>query len=122
MTRETMTAAEYRERGSKAKKAAKYKNVKTTIGREKFDSKREALRHIVLKQMERNGEISMLHRQRSFDLIVRGKQICRYVSDFAYVENHKAVVEDSKGYRTRDFDIKWKLCQALYPEIEWRLS
>lgn len=118
--REKITAAEFR--NEKSKRLGKYKNVKTTLNGEKFDSKREALRHIVLKQMERDGEISMLHRQRSFDLIVNDKKICRYVGDFAYVENHKAVVEDSKGYRTRDFDIKWKLCQALYPEIKWRLS
>ncbi len=117
---ETITAAEWRAR--KKKKRSKYGNVKTTIGAEKFDSKREGLRYLALKQMERDGKISLLHCQRSFDLIVNGQKICRYVGDFAYVEKYKAVVEDSKGVKTRDFVIKWKLCQALYPQIVWRLS
>lgn len=100
----------------------KYGNKHVIVGSERFDSMREAKRHQALKQMEREGKITFLHRQRSFDLIVNGKKICRYVGDWAYVENHKAVVEDCKGYQTRDFKLKWKLCKALHPEIEWRLS
>lgn len=101
---------------------SKYGNVKTTIGGEKFDSKREALRHLVLKDMEKHGEIQRLFRQPRFKLKVNGKLICAYVGDWGYFQDKKAVVEDSKGVQTRDFRIKWKLCQALYPEIEWRLS
>lgn len=101
---------------------SKYGNVKTTIGGEKFDSKREALRHIVLKDMEKHGDIKRLLRQPRFRVNVNGKLICTYVGDWAYVENGRTVVEDSKGVQTRDFRIKWKLCQALYPEIIWRLS
>lgn len=121
---------------------SKYKNVRTTIGTEKFDSKREALRHLVLKDMEKQGEIGGLRRQPKFVLKVSGQKICTYVGDWEYWDlpkgAHRAqrpqppspgrhaigchVVEDSKGVQTRDFKIKWKLCQALYPEIEWRLS
>lgn len=111
-----------------AAKRSKYKNVKTTIGGEKFDSKREALRHIVLKDMEKHGEIFNVKRQPRYSLIVNDVKICTYVGDWRYFVKARGfpsgmeVVEDSKGVQTRDFRIKWKLCQALYPEIEWRLS
>lgn len=110
-----------------AAKRSKYGNVKTTIGGEKFDSKREALRHLVLKDMEKHGEIRGLQRQPRFKLKVNGALICTYVGDWKYIDPRlrlfkREVVEDSKGVQTRDFRIKWKLCQALYPEIEWRLS
>lgn len=102
---------------------SKYGNIKTTIGGEKFDSKREALRHLVLKDMVKHGEIKRLHRQPRFPLKVNGKLICTYVGDWSYfLPCGKHVIEDSKGYRTREFINKWKLCKALYPEIEWRLS
>ncbi len=123
---ETILAAEYRARTKK--KPSKYRNVKTTIGTEKFDSKREALRHLVLKQMERDDKIHALARQPKFDLYVKDKKICRYVGDWLYragpAREHNAplVVEDAKGVQTRDFKIKWSLCKALYPDITWKLS
>jgi hypothetical protein len=101
---------------------SKYKNIKTTIGGEKFDSKREALRHIVLKDMEKHGEISGLKRQPRFVLGVNGQKICEYIGDWAYLEGNQYVVEDSKGVQTRDFKIKFKLAKALFPDICWRLS
>ena len=104
------------------KRPSKYKNVPTVVDGVRFDSKKEARRDAELKLLERAGQISMLHRQRSFDLMVNGKKICRYVGDWAYIENHKAVVEDAKGHQTPAFRIKWALAKALFPEIEWRLS
>ena len=100
----------------------KYGNVKTTIAGETFDSKREALRHIVLKDMAKHGEIRNLKRQPRFPLKVNGKLICTYVGDWSYETETTPIVEDSKGVQTAAFKIKWKLCKALYPEIEWRLS
>lgn len=88
----------------------------------RFASKAEAKRDAELILLEKAGKISFLHRQRKFDIVINGKKICRYVADWAYVENHKAVVEDKKGVQTPAFKIKWKLCQALYPEVEWRLT
>lgn len=104
------------------KRAHKYGAVATVVDGVRFASKKEARRDAELKLMERAGKISMLHRQRSFDLCVNGIKICRYVGDWGYVENHKAVVEDAKGVQTPAFKLKWKLAKALYPDIEWRLS
>jgi hypothetical protein len=105
---------------------SKYGNVRTKIGGEVFDSKREALRHLVLKDMEKHGEIFWLARQPRFQLKVNGKKICTYVGDWEYWKRNKAgnyrIVEDSKGVQTRDFRIKFKLAQALYPEIEWKIT
>lgn len=72
--------------------------------------------------MERAGEISHLRRQVSYTLIPaqkdeRGKMIereCRYIADFAYMENGKMVVEDAKGMRTPEYVIKRKLLLKEY--------
>jgi hypothetical protein len=101
---------------------AKYGNVKTTIGGEKFDSKREALRHLALKDMEKHGEIARLQRQPRFVLGVNGHKICEYIGDWEYRHGDLYVVEDSKGVQTAEFKIKWKLAKALFPHIVWRLS
>jgi hypothetical protein len=43
---------------------------------------------------------------------IKGKtieQAVKYVADFVYTENGKRVVEDTKGFRTKDYIIKRKL-------------
>ena len=47
----------------------KYGNHKITMGGIKFDSKKEAERWFILKDMEKRGEISQLARQVKFVLI-----------------------------------------------------
>ena len=106
---------------------SKYGNVKTTIGGETFASKREALRHLVLKDMQKHGEIRGLKRQPVFELVVNGVLICKYIGDWEYFQKAKPdyptthIVEDAKGFQTKEFIIKWKLCQALYPGVDWRI-
>jgi hypothetical protein len=44
--------------------------------------------------------------------VKRGKvieQAVKYVADFVYEENGKLIVEDTKGFRTKDYIIKRKL-------------
>ncbi len=121
---------------------SKYGNRKVTkVSRdgksETFDSQKEYLRHLVLLDMQKKGEIEGLLRQPRYRLIVNEKLICAYVGDWFYMEDKDrgqrwntgirkrtlhAVVEDAKGYQTPDFKIKWALAKALHPEIEWRLS
>ena len=98
-----------------------------------FDSRREANRWIQLKQMEEEGKITALKRQMEFLLIPpqyeeiqtgkRAKKVkrnlveraCVYVADFVYHdENGDIVVEDSKGFKTRDYIIKRKLMLFVY--------
>lgn len=94
-----------------------------------FDSKKEARRFIELRFLEQSGAIKNLERQVKFVLIPaqreadtigargairKGKIIereCAYVADFVYIdtETGKTVVEDTKGFKTKDYIIKRKL-------------
>lgn len=87
-----------------------------------FASQRERDRYVHLRTLERLGKISGLVLQPSFRLVVAGKLVCTYRADFQYLENGACVVEDSKGFQTRDFKLKWKLVQQLYPQYTFRLT
>ena len=85
----------------------KYNSKKVTVNGITYDSKKEARRHAVLLEMERNGEIKYLERQVKFVLIPaqyeayerygkKGQRLkdgkrciekeCSYVADFVYRE------------------------------------
>ena len=108
------------------KKRTKYGNRKVTKNGETWDSVREYERHLILLDMQKRGEIKNLKRQPRFKLEVNGQLICTYVGDWRYDDNSIGflfdTVEDAKGFKTPEFKLKWKLCKALYPEIDWRLS
>lgn len=111
------------------KRKTKYRNQKVVRDGICFDSKKEAGRYKVLKKRENDGEIKDLKRQVKFTLIPaqrepdttgprggykKGKVIekeCYYVADFFYFDllKQKFVVEDTKGFRTKDYIIKRKL-------------
>lgn len=100
----------------------------------KFDSQREALRYKELTFLISDGIISNLRRQVKYVLIPAqrepstigprggvkpGKLIekeCSYIADFVYtvVETGETVVEDTKGFRTKDYLIKRKLMLFVY--------
>jgi len=102
-------------------KASKYHNKRTEMNDRKYDSKKEALRAAELELEQRIGEISQLEMQPAFRLEVQGVLICRYKADFMYKRkgDKHYTVEDSKGMRTKDYIIKAKLFQALYPQHEF---
>ncbi|MBO5955668.1 MAG: DUF1064 domain-containing protein [Clostridia bacterium] len=94
----------------------KYHSKKTEVDGIKFDSKKEAERYYELRLLEIAGAISDLKIQVKFELIpsqrINGKVVerpCTYVADFVYKENGKTIVEDTKGFRTKDYVIKRKL-------------
>lgn len=94
----------------------KYKNRKLTIDGEVFDSQKEARRYRELALLQRAGQISDLKRQVRYELIptqrIGGKVVeksCVYIADFVYTENGETVVEDTKGFRTKEYIIKRKL-------------
>lgn len=98
----------------RSKVDSKFGNVKVETDGRKFDSKAEAARYRVLKDMERVGIISGLRMQVPYPLRVRGELITTYVADFVYCDNGGSViVEDVKGFRTREFIIKKKLMKAV---------
>lgn len=94
----------------------KYKSKKTTVDGVTFDSKKEAKRYQELRILEKTGEITDLQRQVKYELIpaqrIDGRVVERkveYVADFVYQQDGKTIVEDTKGFRTKDYIIKRKL-------------
>lgn len=95
---------------------SKYYSKKVTVNGITFDSKKEANRYSELVLLERAGKIQNLERQVKFEVIpcqrIDGKiaeRGCYYIADFVYQQDGKKVVEDTKGYKTKDYIIKRKL-------------
>ena len=99
---------------------SKYKNIKTQVDGIVFDSKKEAERYKVLKLREAAGMIKDLRRQVRYDLMSKNKidgitiRATHYIADFVYEENGQTVVEDVKGYRTREYLRKRKQMKEKY--------
>lgn len=116
---------------------SKYGNKKIMLDSLSFDSRKEARRYTELKLLERAGKIKDLELQKSFELIPaqyedtgevytrgankgqpkRGKCIEKavtYKADFVYIEDGKTVVEDTKGFRTKDYILKRKLMLYIH--------
>lgn len=107
----------------------KYHSKKVEFEGEVFDSRKEYKRWLELSLFEKAGVISDLKRQVKYVLIPaqrepdtvgarggikKGKVIekeCAYIADFVYKDLtlNETVVEDTKGYRTKDYVIKRKL-------------
>lgn len=68
-----------------------------------FDSQKEYERWLVLRNMEKRGEIRDLRRQVKFELVpaypAEGLRALTYIADFVYTLGGKTVIEDVKGYR-----------------------
>jgi len=104
----------------------KYGNIKCSHEGEAFDSKKERDRYIMLKQEQKNGDITDLSLQPRFTLLEAGTNSMgkkyrktEYVSDFKYydVKEKTWVVEDvkSKATRTPLYMLKKKLFFEKYP-------
>lgn len=107
---------------------SKYSNRKVNIDGITFDSKKEANRYKELKILENLGKISNLELQPVYVLQesfkYKGKNIraIKYIGDFEYVDSKTGnkVLEDTKGFKTKDYLIKVKLLKNKYPEIDFR--
>lgn len=116
---------------------SKYGNRKTVVDGITFDSKKEANRFRELQLLERAGKITALQRQVKYVLIPTQREFsneiykkgahqghfkpgkvlekeCSYIADFAYFQDDKYVVEDTKGVRTEAYKIKRKLMLERY--------
>lgn len=118
----------------------KYHSQKITRDGMTFDSLKEYRRFCELTLLEKAGSITDLKMQVEFELIPsqfeeiptgefykRGEQkgmpkmkrVCveqsvKYVADFVYKENGKTIVEDTKGFKTKDYIIKRKLMLYIH--------
>lgn len=90
-----------------AKRKHKFAAKKTIVDGIVFPSKKEARRYGELKLLERAGKIKDIKRQVPFKIVIT----TRYVADFVYVDcfDGAEIVEDVKGYKTREYLRKKKL-------------
>ena len=104
------------------KKYNKYSNTKVQIDGIKFDSKKEALRYKELCLLKSAGKIVDLELQPSYKLQESFKynnqtiRAITYKADFRYIdiETGQLIVEDVKGFKTKDYLIKKKLFLKKY--------
>ena len=105
---------------------SKYHSKKIVVDGETFDSKKEYKRWKELRMLEKAGKIVGLKRQVKYRLLPsqyieeHGKRVCverpvSYIADFVYYSMTDAewVVEDCKGFRTKDYILKRKMMLYL---------
>lgn len=102
----------------------KYHAKKVIVNDIVFDSKKEANRYCELNLLVRAGKISDLRRQVTFELVPKqsDERAVKYIADFVYMDNStgKTIIEDVKGYRTKDYIIKRKIFKHRYPYLTFK--
>ena len=85
------------------------------------DSKKEAERCNELHLLQKAGAIKNLEVQKRFQLIpprkynrMPNERGWDYIADFTYEENGILIVEDTKGYKTKDYIAKRKAFKDKY--------
>lgn len=102
----------------------KFHAEKVTVDGKTFDSRKEARRYRELMLLQKAGAIRDLECQKRYRLIPTqkdkdGKTLERpvdYFADFVYIDTTtgELVVEDTKGFKTKDYIIKRKLLLERY--------
>ena len=104
-------------------KPTKFKSIAVTEDGIRFPSIKEATRWRELTLLQRGGEIRNLRRQVAIKLVGRDGPILtrtgramKLTIDFAYEDKRLGwaeVYEESKGMRTRDYDVRLAVAQAM---------
>ena len=104
-------------------KPSKFKSIACTVDGIKFPSLKEAGRWRELMLLQRAGEIRNLRRQVAIKLMcgdvpvkTRTGRAMKLTVDFAYEDrrlNWVEVYEESKGMRTRDYDVRVAVVHAM---------
>lgn len=114
---------------------SKYHSKKVTVDGIAFDSRKESKRYKELLLLERAGAISLLGRQVRFELFPAvyeeyerysektGKRLKNgrrcveravyYIADFVYQKDGKTIVEDAKGFKTKEYVLKRKMMRHI---------
>lgn len=111
---------------------SKYRAKKVVVDGITFDSKKEGMYYLKLKEMEKKGEISNLRLQVPYELlpalyhdevvhlktkdkVVRKlvQRAVHYVADFVYEKDGNDIVVDTKGMRLSDYKLKKKMMRAI---------
>lgn len=87
-----------------------------------FGSKAEARRYRELELLQVAKVVADLSPHPSFELNVNGIKIGKYTADSRYLDllTGALVVEEVKGWKSRDYPLRKKLFKALYPQFEHR--
>ena len=115
-----ISETQYRQFIGNYTKQNKYHNKKVEYDGIKFDSVKEKNRYIGLKQLERLGVIQNLQRQVKYELQpsfkLNGKTVrsITYIADFVYIQDGIEIIEDTKGFRTKEYLLKKKLFEYKY--------
>ena len=115
-----ISETQYRQFIGNYTKQNKYHNKKVEYDGIKFDSVKEKNRYIGLKQLERLGVIQNLQRQvknelqPSFKLNGKTVRSITYIADFVYIQDGIEIIEDTKGFRTKEYLLKKKLFEYKY--------
>jgi|SRR6185295_10992318 len=106
----------FQEAEKPVKKKSKYNNTKIEVDGIVFDSVKEANRYKELRLLLKVGEIGLLKRQVEYELNPGGTYSLKYLSDFEYIitETGENVVEDVKGFRTREYLKKRRLMKKVH--------
>ena len=110
----------------------KYKNKRVEFDGLIFDSLKEKRRYCELQILQKQGIISDLRLQVPYELLpaiyeditiqlktktkTKRKLVQRattYVADFVYTRDGKEMVEDVKGFRTKEYELKKKMMRSL---------
>ena len=97
----------------------KYGNKSVEYLGEDFDSRAEKDRYLELLILQKGGKLSNLRRQAKYELVPAGygERAVTYTADFVYDVGDKTVVEDCKGFKTKDYIIKRKLFKQKFPDL-----
>lgn len=88
----------------------KYHNKRIIVDGIRYDSKKEYERHKVLLLLEKSQKIKNLRFHQKEDIIILQEDpLITYIPDFCYEENGKFIIEDLKGFQTKEFKLKKKM-------------
>lgn len=100
----------------KTPKASKYGSKKSWVDDIEFDSIKEANRYKELRLLAKVGKIGLLELQVPYELNAGGTHSLKYIADFVYYDSNtgEKIVEDCKGYRTKEYKKKRRLMKKIY--------
>lgn len=111
-----------------AVKTNKYHAVKETVGKLKFDSKKERQRFEELNMLEQAGEIRDLKLQHEFllqgaftDTTGERTRSIKYIADFTYWQGNTFVIEDVKSAITAK-DKTYRMKKKMMAEKGWKIT
>jgi hypothetical protein len=102
--------------GKEPKKRSKYKNIKVEFNGRVYDSIKEANHAFYLQKLEEQGQIKNLEYQVRFPLIPKqfGEREVAYFADFTFFRDGKLIVQDVKGFITREYKRKRRLMKHIH--------